>query len=249
MSQEFKYREQFYKDYFNSQSGRTFYLDMEAKMKSEKHLLAKEILPLLPSNKDANILDIGCGFGSFIYMLKSNGYTNIKGIDLSPGQVKVAHELGLQEVELQDLMPYLNNNQNKFDVITGIDIIEHFSKDELMEVLTAVKNSLRNNGIAIFRTPNLDAPFATLYANGDFTHENYLNYSSANQVLMTVGFHEIEVKDALMESMGFLKEILRKITWAIVKFGIKLLLFSTARTTRAMVYTPNLLIKARKKSS
>ena len=73
MPSEFKYRQQFYQDYFNSQSGRTFSLDLEAKIKSEEYLLAKEILPLMPKNHDAAILDIGCGFGSLIYMLKQNG--------------------------------------------------------------------------------------------------------------------------------------------------------------------------------
>jgi hypothetical protein len=105
---------------------------------------------------------------------------------------------------------------------------------------------LKPNGIAIFRTPNLDAPFATLFANGDFTHENYLNYSSANQVLLTAGFKEIQVKDSLMHSNNFIKEIFRKITWVIVKSCIKLVVYSTARSTRAMVFSPNLLIKAKK---
>ena len=53
MSSAFKYRQQFYQDYFNSQSGRTFSLDLEAKIKSEEYLLAKEILPLMPKNHDA----------------------------------------------------------------------------------------------------------------------------------------------------------------------------------------------------
>lgn len=246
MSQEYKYREIFYKDYFNSQSGRTFYLDIETKMKTEEYSLKKEILPLLPQNKNCAILDIGCGFGSLIYMLKKNGYTNLKGIDLSAGQVKVAHEIGLNEVELQDLLPYLKNNPEKFDVITGLDIIEHFSKDELVEVLSSVKSALKPGGIAIFRTPNLDAPFATLYSNGDFTHENYLNFSSANQVLLTMGFTEIKVMNSLMESKGFIKELVRKISWSIIKFFIKLVIFSTARTYRAMVFSPNLLISAKK---
>ena len=144
------------------------------------------------------------------------------------------------------LKPFLKENIEKFDVITGIDIIEHFSKDELMEVLNAVRNSLKANGIAIFRTPNLDAPFATLFANGDFTHENYLNYSSANQVLLTAGFSEIQVFDSLMRSDNFLKEICRKIIWSVVKFFIKLVVFASARSTRAMVFSPNLLIKAKK---
>lgn len=243
MPQEFKYRELLYNDYFNSQSGRTFQLNIEKKLQTESRILTKEILPLLPSDKNINILDMGCGFGSLIYTLKQNGYKNLKGIDLSEGQVKVAHEIGLPEVELQDLLPYLKNHSGTFDVITGIDIIEHFSKDELVEVIMCVKNALKPNGIAIFRTPNLDAPFATLFSNGDFTHENYLNYSSANQVMLSLGFKNIEVLNSFMETQGFAKELFRKTMWFFMKSFIKLMIFSTARTTNAMVFSPNLIIK------
>lgn len=93
MPQEFKYRELLYNDYFNSQSGRTFQLNIEKKLQTESRILTKEILPLLPKDKNINILDMGCGFGSLIYTLKQNGYKNLKGIDLSEGQVKVAHEI------------------------------------------------------------------------------------------------------------------------------------------------------------
>lgn len=246
MSNEFKYRELLYNDYFNSQSGRTFHLDIEKKLITDSNILSREILPLIPADKNSALLDMGCGFGSLIYTLKKKGYTNLKGIDLSEGQVKVAHELGLTEIELQDLLPYLKNNKNKFDVITGIDIIEHFSKDELVEVLTCVKDALKPNGTAIFRTPNLDAPFATLFSNGDFTHENYINYSSANQLMLSMGFKNIQVLNSIMETQGFVKELFRKLTWAVMKTFIKLLIFSTARTTNAMVFSPNLIIKVTK---
>lgn len=246
MSNEFKYRELLYNDYFNSQSGRTFHLDIEKKLSTDSNILSREILPLIPSDKNSALLDMGCGFGSLIYTLKKKGYTNLKGIDLSEGQVKVAHELGLTEIELQDLLPYLKNNKNTFDVITGIDIIEHFSKDELVEVLTCVKDALKPNGTAIFRTPNLDAPFATLFSNGDFTHENYINYSSANQLMLSMGFKNIQVLNSIMETQGFFKELFRKLTWAVMKTFIKLLIFSTARTTNAMVFSTNLIIKVTK---
>jgi hypothetical protein len=49
-----------------------------------------------------------------------------------------------------------------------------------------------------------------------------------------------------MRSNNIIKEIFRKIIWVVVKFFIKLAIFATARSTRAMVFSPNLLIKAKK---
>lgn len=44
--------------------------------------------------KDANILDIGCGYGYFLDLAKANGYTNLTGITLSESNAKSARERG-----------------------------------------------------------------------------------------------------------------------------------------------------------
>ncbi len=243
----YNYRKTLYTDYYQNQSGRRFQLEIEEKMKRDEYHLSKEILPLIPNAKNISILDIGCGFGSLIRMFKNKGYTQLKGIDLSESQVKVAHEYGLSnEIEVADIHQFLSDKSGQFDVITGIDIIEHFSKDELVELLNIIKKSLKPGGIAIFRTPNNDAPFASVYANGDFTHENYMNSSSATQLSLSIGFINVEVHASHLEVEGFLKELIRKITWSIISIGIKLILFATARSTKNILQTPNMIIKVQR---
>ena len=65
-----------------------------------------------------------------------------------------------------------------------MDIIEHFTKNELVELLSLIKNKLNPGGKAIFRTPNLDAPLTTVFANGDFTRwqDHRTFYPSARSV-------------------------------------------------------------------
>ena len=41
----------------------------------------------MPRQKEARILDVGCGTGHFLYYLAKKGYDNYLGIDLSPQQV------------------------------------------------------------------------------------------------------------------------------------------------------------------
>src|SRR4051812_37311495 len=48
--------------------------------------------PLLPADKNAKILDIGCGLGHFLYFLKSEGYVNHWGIDLGSEQIHQCRE-------------------------------------------------------------------------------------------------------------------------------------------------------------
>lgn len=243
----YNYRKVLYQDYYQNQSGRRFQLQVEEKMNRDGQILRAEILPLIPSSKECKILDIGCGFGSFIYLLKNEGYKHLKGIDLSESQVKVAHELGMaNEIEVADIHTFLKDKQAYFDVITGIDIIEHFSKDELIDLLSIIKSALKPGGIAIFRTPNNDAPFATVYAKGDFTHENYMNCSSATQLSLSMGFANVEVRSSYLHVEGFLKEMIRKITWLFISSFIKLTLFASARSTKNVLLSPNMIIKVQR---
>lgn len=242
----YNYRSVLYKDYYQNQSGRAFKLQIEEKMINDAKLFSAEILPFLPTNKNITILDIGCGFGSLVKLLKDNGYKNITGIDLSESQVAIARQFGLTEVEVNDINNFLSSKEEYYDVITGVDIIEHFSKDELIELLTIIKRSLKPSGIAIFRTPNNDAPFATIYSRGDFTHENYMNASSAEQLMLSMGFKEIVVKNSHILVAGFIKEIIRNIIWKLYTVRVRLLLFASGRGSKNVLLSPNMIIKVKK---
>ena len=238
-----EYRKVLYANYHTTQSGRASLTSAEALFLREKRQFESEILPLLQSvSKSARIFDMGCGSGSLLKGLKDAGYTNVIGMDLSEEQVNMAHEFGVSEVVLGDAMQFFRSSEEQFDVITGMDIIEHFTKDELVELLQLIQSKLKKGGMAIFRTPNMDAPIATAFAIGDFTHENYLNASSAEQVMLSCGFVDVNVKPSFMRVNGFLKEGLRGIFYRLLSLRLKLQLFATARSTQKVLFTPNLLI-------
>ena len=238
-----EYRKVLYANYHTTQSGRASLTSAEALFLREKRQFESEILPLLQSvSKSARIFDMGCGSGSLLKGLKDAGYTNVIGMDLSEEQVTMAHEFGVSEVVLGDAMQFFRSSEEQFDIITGMDIIEHFTKDELVELLQLIQSKLKKGGMAIFRTPNMDAPIATAFAIGDFTHENYLNASSAEQVMLSCGFVDVNVKPSFMRVNGFLKEGLRGIFYRLLSLRLKLQLFATARSTQKVLFTPNLLI-------
>jgi 2-polyprenyl-3-methyl-5-hydroxy-6-metoxy-1,4-benzoquinol methylase len=243
----YQYRERFYKQYYRSQAGRSnFNANIVDKLSIDERHFRKEILPLIDKPKDATILDIGCGYGSLVYTFQKAGFKNTIGIDLSEEQVKVASQLGIEGVSLQDIKSHLLASTGKYDVITGIDIIEHFSKDEVIELLDMVKNSLNSEGIAIFRTPNVDAPYSTVFYYGDFTHENFLNFSSATQLMGNIGFSQIQVLSSVILVQGAFKNFIRKCAWYVVISFSRLVLFASGRTSASVIFTPNLVIKVKK---
>ena len=238
-----EYRKVLYANYHTTQSGRASLTSAESLFLREKRQFELEILPLLHSvSQSARIFDMGCGSGSLLKGLKEAGYSNLIGMDLSEEQVNMAHEFGVSGVVLGDAMQFFRNSEEQFDIITGMDIIEHFTKDELVELLQLIQSKLKKGGMAIFRTPNMDAPIATAFAIGDFTHENYLNASSAEQVMLSCGFVDVNVKPSFMRVNGFLKEGLRSVLYRLLSLRLKFQLFATARSTQKVLFTPNLLI-------
>lgn len=233
----------FYEKYFENQAGRNSF-EISEQFESEKYCFQKEILPLIPKDKNIKILDLGCGIGSLLKVLKEAGYQNLTGIDISKQQVEMAHQMGISEVKEANIIDYLKSKTTHFDLILGMDIIEHFPKKDLLDLLLLIKKALKKNGSVIFRTPNADAPFSSTFLYGDFTHENQLNFHSANQLMNSCGFSNIRVLDSFVYTPNPLKEILRKIIWFFLKIHFKLTLFASGRSAQNVLFTPNLIISA-----
>lgn len=244
----FDYRKVLYRNYYTEHSSRVRLEGIKSGFDQQVRYFKREIIPLLNSDKSIKILDLGCGTGSLLGALKSSGYTDILGIDISEDQIRVAAEVGVVETVQGDILQHLREHSNTYDAITGIDIIEHFSKDELVELLDLINGALKTGGQAIFRTPNMDSPLSSVYAHADFTHECFLNKSSALQVMQAVGFQNVEVMPGLVFIENPIKEIARKLLWAWKKTSAKITLFASGRTWHDVVFEPNILISVKKKA-
>src|SRR5215472_17802417 len=91
----------FYKNYTSTQalSG----ADEAVQLRVAEDNLRYNILPHLPQNRNAHILDVPCGYGRYLKALASHGYTNASGIDISAEQIAFAREkLKLTKVEVAD---------------------------------------------------------------------------------------------------------------------------------------------------
>jgi len=240
------FKKPLYQDYFRTQASRADNHEIQDKVRWNQLIYKKEIIPLLPLNKNSTVLDVGCGYGSLLILLERLGYNNVQGIDISHEQLQIAKSLGLENTECANAIEFLKDKQDTFDVIVGIDIVEHFSKPELMEFLNLVNLALKENGLAIFRTPNGDAPFGSTYYLGDFTHELVLNAFSAEQIILASGFKDVLVANSFIKTPGILKNTVRSIIWFFVAVLSKVILFASGKSIRRTMLTPNLIIKARK---
>ena len=155
----------------------------------------EKYLPLLKNcPKDAAILEVGCGFGLMLNYLKEAGFTNLSGIDISADQVAEAQTRGFNAVEA-DALAYLREHQSSYDVIVAMDIIEHFHKDELFELIELIHGALKPGGLFIIQTPNGEGLLPNYVIYGDLTHFTILSPLSMRHLLTVKGFTEIKMKE------------------------------------------------------
>jgi 2-polyprenyl-3-methyl-5-hydroxy-6-metoxy-1,4-benzoquinol methylase len=110
--------------------------------------LQQEIEEVIPKNTNANILDLGCGYGSFLHTLQTKGYKNLFGVEIGEEQNKFLNEKGLNVSHL-DIFDFLKSDTNTYELITLFDVLEHFKKDEIVELLSLLKERLSDNGVLL----------------------------------------------------------------------------------------------------
>jgi ubiquinone/menaquinone biosynthesis C-methylase UbiE len=98
--------------------------------------------------QDLNILDVGCGTGANLEMLAQFG--EAEGVDVSPEALSFCRARGLEKVKLGEAerLPY---DDNSFDLVTGLDVVEHLDDD--LAGLKEMRRVLRRDGRALFFVP------------------------------------------------------------------------------------------------
>jgi len=199
---------------------------------------------LLPKNRDARILDIGEGNGSLVLFLQKAGFKNTMGIDESKEQVELAHKMGIESIIHCDVEDFLSQQVEAYDMIFAVEVIEHFTKDEVLQVLEAVHKALRFGGLFIAQTPNGENLFSGRLRYGDFTHENAFTTSSLAQVLKAVGFKDIQFYPTGPVPLG-LKSTMRYLMWKMIESAIRM--YKVIETGSASgIFTPSIIAVAHK---
>lgn len=193
-------------------------------------------------SRDAPVLEVGCGPGNLLLYLAREGFTKARGIDISPEQAQLAAERGL-DVEVADVFDFLPRAP-KVQLVLAIDFIEHFEKDEVLELLRLFYGVLDRDGWLIIQTPNGQGLFPHQVIHGDLTHLTILSPSSLRQALHRAGFSDVRFK----ETGPVPKDIVgigRVILWQVVKLAANLVRAIETGKTQS-IWTENLICVARK---
>lgn len=201
----------------------------------------------LPADKNAKILDVGCGYGRFLYFLEQAGYKNVQGIDISKEQLEVARRLGITNVLHHNASDFLQEHEGEFDMIIALDFLEHFSKDKILSLLNTVYRGLKEGGVFLLRAPNADGLFGSRFRYWDFTHEVAFTKTSVSQVLACSGFKDIEVCPVDPVILG-VRGLVRYCLWKYLIVPLQQSYIRIETGTRdSQIFSQNLIAIGRKK--
>jgi len=204
----------------------------------------RDIRPLLPGPAAGPVIDIGCGQGELVRLLLADGY-DAHGVDVSPEQVALAHASGLDQVRRGDYRDMLTGLPGQPAVITAMDILEHFTKDEVLDAFDRIARALAPGGLFVARVPNAVSPLGGNVRHGDFTHETSYTARSVRQLAAAAGFSSVVVTSCPPVVHG-LASAARAGVWKPVSGLLKLALAAETGQLRGHVVTQNLNFVARK---
>jgi 2-polyprenyl-3-methyl-5-hydroxy-6-metoxy-1,4-benzoquinol methylase len=141
-----------------------------------------------------DILDIGCGRGEFLELLREAGI-KVKGVDLDLDMVLYCREKGLNVIQ-EDGFAYLDSLPDEaLGGVFAAQVIEHLESKQIIELVKLCQRKLRPGGILILET--LNPKCLMIFAESfymDFSHIKPIHPEAMKFLLESTGFLNIELK-------------------------------------------------------
>lgn len=135
--------------------------------------------------KNATILDLGCGPGYFLDEMKSRGYTNVTGVTLSPGDVKLCEDKG-HTVKKYDLS-FLPQKDGYYDESVDFIFLRHALEHSPYPIFSLIEyNRVLKQGAKIYI--EVPAPDCERKHEWNLNHYSILGSSQLVALLNRTGF-------------------------------------------------------------
>ena len=173
-----------------------FYVALEDEFRGSREEIRNRLkvyLPLVEAVGNHPIVDLGCGRGEWLELLRESGYVST-GVDLNRVMIEQCQAKGIEIVE-SDLVAYLQSLPDaSVGAVTGFHVIEHLPFKVLIQLFDETVRVLRSGGVAIFETPNpenLLVGCCNFYL--DPTHQHPLPSQLTQFVARSQGLSAVEI--------------------------------------------------------
>ena len=151
-----------------------------------------EYVPIFAGASD--VLDIGCGRGEFLTLLRDGGIS-ARGIDTNAAMVQVSRDKGLQ-ADAADALGYLRAQpEQSLGGLFAAQVVEHLEPSYLMAFLDAAFDKLRPGAPIVLETINPACWFAFFESYiRDITHVRPLHPETLKYLMVATGFQRLDIR-------------------------------------------------------
>ena len=149
-------------------------------------------VPLFAGRTD--VVDIGCGRGEFLDLLKQAG-VSARGVDVNREMAADARERGLDAVE-SDALAYLSSRpEASLGGLFAAQVVEHLEPSYLIRLLATAFQKLRPGSPIVLETinPACWLAFFSSYLR-DFTHVRPIHPDTLQYLLRASGFERVTIR-------------------------------------------------------
>lgn len=234
------------RDYFRTTAARS-HRRTAGHYEAAARSLARGLGPFLP-RAGARALDLGCGCGEFLYLLRQRGAEALVGIDLCEEELDEARHFVDARFVCGDVVASLAELPSEsLDYVSALNFMEHVDRDSLVVLLKGIRRVLRPGGEAVFMVPNAMSPFGGSTRYWDITHQSAFTPNSIRQLAAFADFEAPEFREWGPRPHG-LASATRYLLWQGVRLGIAAWFLVEAGSTRGGVYTMDMLARLRRPS-
>jgi SAM-dependent methyltransferase len=133
-----------------------FYAALEDRFRGDRDEIKERLrvyLPIIAEAGAGSVLDLGCGRGELLELLRDAGVT-ARGVDTNGRMLEQCRARGLDVVQADGLAHLRSLPDASLAAVVGVHIIEHLDFGTLLHVFDETVRVLRPRGVAIFETPN-----------------------------------------------------------------------------------------------
>jgi SAM-dependent methyltransferase len=142
----------------------------------------------------SDVLDIGCGRGEFLRLLKEHGIS-ARGVDINGAMVGVCRDQGLDATE-GDALKYLRLQQDgSLGGLFAAQVVEHLEPSYLTDLLDVAFDKLKPGSPIVLETINPGCWFAFFESYlRDPTHVQPIHPDTLKYLLIASGFQRVEIR-------------------------------------------------------
>ena len=155
----------------------------------------------VPKNSDKKFLDIGCGRGEFLGLLKENNIC-AKGIEINKLEADLLAHKGFDVINMEAIK-FLKNTAEIFSGISLIEVVEHLSFDDIFELISLAYKKIESGGKIIIETLNPQNISNLKFFYLDLTHIRPVTFQTLQFMCEFVGFKNCKLLYSVPNKKGY----------------------------------------------